>query len=730
VSIAVPPPRPPETQKDLAQRVAELEALIEEARRRARRRRAAYAALVIAAVAACGAAYFDVGGSSGVPLTGSVAEGSPRVPLAHASVGRWSSLHGPDGGAVFAFALDPANPRIAYAGGWGNIFKSTNGGESWTDITSEPWDRVTALAIDPARTSTIYAGTDIGIARSDDGGRHWHMVNTGLLEGKMLHRYGEGFVSSLLVDAQHPATVFARTDFGLFRTVDGGGRWRLVAPRPRRTFCGKFGCRLGAPTAYDLAVAIDPAHARTMYAEWQTNWTGKPTTQPYKTALFKSVDGGTSWRQVGASRERSPFSALVYQPSSGTLFGTSGGSAVGVFASVDGGVTWHRAGLQQERVEDLRVDPGDPNALYATVWSGQIVVTRDEGLTWSPAPGVINWGFATTDPKDPSIVYAAGDGLERSVDGGHTWREVDNGLVSTFVDALVLAPDTPKTLYSAAGDVFKSTDGGRSWQSSGVLAKKNVGRLAIAGSAIYAGTTGSGIFRSTDAGGSWQQVVPGKDGEVVAAIAAAPGTPSTVYAGFTTYTGLQGARVYQSVDGGATWAPRPGLHKVQSLAVDPRFADTVFAGTDHGIYRSTNGGTTWTWVGGTHTRYDKFHLTDPDTVQTIAIDARNPRIVYAGILTRGILESTDGGETWSPANTGLTDPRVRVIAIDPHDSQRLYASTFGGGVFTSTDGAHTWHHLNAGLFAMGVGAFAVDPTGRRVFAGTDGEGVVSLTTAN
>ena len=73
---------------------------------------------------------------------------------------------------------------------------------------------------------------------------------------------------------------------------------------------------------------------------------------------------------------------------------------------------------------------------------------------------------------------------------------------------------------------------------------------------------------------------------------------------------------------------------------------------------------------------------------------------------------------------------MRVIAIDPHDSQRLYASTFGGGVFTSTDGAHTWHHLNAGLFAMGVGAFAVDPTGRRVFAGTDGEGVVSLTTAN
>ena len=112
----------------------------------------------------------------------------------------------------------------------------------------------------------------------------------------------------------------------------------------------------------------------------------------------------------------------------------------------------------------------------------------------------------------------------------------------------------------------------------------------------------------------------------------------------------------------------------------------------------------------------KWHLTDPDTFVAVAIDALDPKNVYAGIRTGGILKSSDGGDTWAAADTGLTDPRITTLAVDPRDSRILYAST-AGGVFRSADGASTWQRFNLGLGPYGVNAFAIDPAGRSVYAG-------------
>ena len=236
MTVTVPPRSPAiESDRDLEQRVTDLEALIEEARRRARRRRRAYAALLLAALGAAAWAAFGIGGSGRAPLGRSVAGGPPRALAAQTSPGGWQPLHGPEGGDVFAIAIDPADSKIVYAGGWGNVFKSSDGGGSWKDVTNEPWTRVAVLAIDPAHPGVVYAGTDRGVGKTTDGGRHWRMVNSGLFDGRAalrprVARLDESAVWSLTIAARHPSTVYATTALGLYRTTNGGKRWQIIGP--------------------------------------------------------------------------------------------------------------------------------------------------------------------------------------------------------------------------------------------------------------------------------------------------------------------------------------------------------------------------------------------------------------------------------------------------------------------------------------------------------------------
>ena len=119
------PPRKPDTDndRDLEQRVADLEALIEEARRRARRRRRLYGAAVLAAIAAGVAAAFGIGGGGGVSLA-TVAEGSLASPATQTGQGNWRPLGGPQGGQHLRDGNRPGRLEVVYAAGWGRVFKS------------------------------------------------------------------------------------------------------------------------------------------------------------------------------------------------------------------------------------------------------------------------------------------------------------------------------------------------------------------------------------------------------------------------------------------------------------------------------------------------------------------------------------------------------------------------------------------------------------------------------
>ncbi len=138
--------------------------------------------------------------------------------------------------------------------------------------------------------------------------------------------------------------------------------------------------------------------------------------------------------------------------------------------------------------------------------------------------------------------------------------------------------------------------------------------------------------------------------------------------------------------------PNGGLMTV--LVIDPGNPSTLYAGTQSGgVFKSTNGGVSWNPV--------NIGLTD-NTIYALAIEpAFGPFVglynstIYAGTAVDGVFKSTNGGATWNPANTGLTDGTIYSLLVDPINPHTLYAGTQFGGVFKSTNGGESWSASNA-----------------------------------
>jgi len=625
---------------------------------------------------------------------------------------------------VTALAIDPLTPTTVYAGTRaGEVFKSTNGGMSWSalDIGLSRW-AVQSLIINPRTPATIYlsawpvqwgpgqpgpyrAYSGGGVLKSNDGGKNWYPVNDGL---PIMERGTGGpaipLVASLAIDPQAPSTLYAANKAGVFKTTNGGRKWRAVLGRP-------------ATEGVDLTtVVVDPQTPATIY--------------------------------VGAA-------------------GSSSGSSGSVFKSIDGGEHWStagNAGFTFPNVRILAIDPRTPTTLFAAAdvtWSpypapsgqfafGGLFKSTDGGKNWrSINTGLSGAAFALlVDPRRPDTLYAgfAGGGVYKTVDSGENWRAVNTGLtgLDLFPGALAIDPKTP-TVYvtTAGGGIFKSTDSGDSWHplNTSSVNTPRVFVLAIDPSTpttIYAGSKDGGVFRSSDGGGSWRSINVGLSDVTTSdfmALVIDPRTATTIYIGWSGSPYGVPSGIYKSNDAGNSWfainAGLPDSRFVQTLAIAPSAPTTLyvslrFAGThDIGVYKTTDGGKTWTLAGQSSSIWE-----------ILEVDPRTPDIVYASGADSwegsGIFKSTDGGITWRAINTGLSNLHVNALAIDPQTPTTLYLGTRDwrgqahGGVFKSTDGGNIWHAINAGLTDFTIWALAIDPKTPSTIYATTLDGVFVL----
>jgi len=324
------------------------------------------------------------------------------------------------------------------------------------------------------------------------------------------------------------------------------------------------------------------------------------------------------------------------------------------------------------------------------------------------------------DPNNPDRFYLGtlDAQLYTSADAGKNWELLYNfNKPKLFVDHIIVDPRDSKTLYVAAhrhkeaGGFFKSTDGGRKWRESPELKNEALHSLTQSDSnpsVLIAGTF-NGIFRSDNSGDSWTQLPTSNTPGLlhVESLAIDPRTASTIYAG-TWYL------PYKSTDGGQTWKNiKNGIiddSDIFAIDIDPRDPNHVIASACSGIYETANGGDSWTKVQGIPSQSRRTRA----IVQHPSI----PGLVFAG-TTEGFWRSERGGKADSWMVTTSRQLEVNSIAVHPSRPQTIYIGTNNYGVMVSTDGGKNFVPTNGGYSGRFANVIVADrETPDRIYAAT------------
>ena len=622
---------------------------------------------------------------------------------------RWRLVGPFRGGRAVAVTGDPSNPRVFYFGAVdGGVWKTTNAGVSWTNVTDGKSNiaSVGAIAVAPSDPNVVYAAggeADFredytygdGVHRSTDGGRTW--MHLGLDDAR--------HVARIVVDPRDADIVYVAAmghgagpnpTRGVFRSRDGGRNWQKVLFVDDST------------GAIDLA--IDPGNPRHLYA--------------------------AMWRM-----QRMPWGF------------SAGGGRSGLWKSTDAGDTWteltFNEGMPRGPIGRIgvAVSPADPERVYATIETppedstGGIFRSDDAGKTWQRTSGDQKWmvrpwyySVVRADPTDANTMYVMNLSTWRSIDGGHTFTRLRVPHGDTH-DLWIDPKDSKRLISGNDGGATISIDGGESWSS--IMNQPTAQFYHVTTDdqfpyRIYGAqqdnTTVSVLSRSDDgiiSREDWYTVGGGESGY----IAAKPGDPNTVVAG--TYTGTLTRYDVRTRD---TKDISVGLNNYDGLpasAVPNRFQWTfpilysrhkpneLYVAANR-VFRSTNDGDSWDVVSPDLTLHDPatlgpvggpvtLDMTGTEWYATIFALAESP--VTPGILWAGsddglIHVTRDGARTWTNVTPRDMAKFTRVSIVEPshYDAGTAYAAgnryqldDLRPYLWKTTDFGRNWTRIDAGL---------------------------------
>lgn len=300
------------------------------------------------------------------------------------------------------------------------------------------------------------------------------------------------------------------------------------------------------------------------------------------------------------------------------------------------------------------------------------------------------------DPRDGSRLYASswalysgGGGVYRSDDGGRTWNII--GLAHETVRALAQSPTDPKLLLAGSlTGVYRSQDEGASWTKITPDNHPDLNRFdSVAfdpkdNNVIYAGTYHL-PWKTSNGGKDWFPVVKGMiDDSDVMNIIVDPANSENVHA-------VACSGIYHSLNGGQEWVKYKSIpniyRRTQLIRMDPTDANTLYAGTTSGLWKTVN-------------EKDFKRLTPGDwVINAMIIDKKNPQKLIIGTEREGVQISTNGGESFVSANAGFHHQHISDVAVDrEHPDRALVVLTFDNDAFIATkDGGNTWTTLGPGL---------------------------------
>jgi photosystem II stability/assembly factor-like uncharacterized protein len=294
-----------------------------------------------------------------------------------------------------------------------------------------------------------------------------------------------------------------------------------------------------------------------------------------------------------------------------------------------------------------------------------------------------------------------------SDDGGRNWSRLARlGGDDYVLDHISIDPQDSNRIYVSAwsvssqqiGEIFRTRDGGRNWETLPAMHGKSIRALALykGNSNVLVAGALDGVYRSNNGGDTWERLSPAHSADIknIESIAVDPKDPNTVYAGTWHLA-------WKTSDAGANWQHiNKGMiddSDVFSVIVDHENPSVVFASACSGIYKSETAGNLFTKIQGIPFSARRTRV--------LKQDPTNENIVYAG-TTEGLWKTTDLGKGWKR----VSNPEVVVndVMIDPRDSKRVLLATDRSGVMASTDGASTWTTSNHGYAHRYVSAILAD----------------------
>ena len=425
--------------------------------------------------------------------------------------------------------------------------------------------------------------------------------------------------------------------------------------------------------------------------------------------IYRSVNGGTSWTQMtgivagywGGAVADPPTHILITQ--NAVLSGV--GNAV--YRTINGGQTWTMVKSAGTKTFSAFFQAG--NKIF--VGGDSLYLSTDEGVTWtfqSKNTNALVWGNETTlfgkDIYNLSLNYF--EKFARSTDDGKTWTDIIANLPSpnTMTPTNMFFNGSKIFLVHTDGfygyNLLSSTNNGATWDSIPQMLNwidRKILSSKVVGANIFMALHLNGIVKSTDNGVTWQTRSKGFPGNL--------GINQILQDGNTLYLAANRYSFYKSTDNGNSWnqyANGTGGANFQSMIMS---GDTIFAGTnDKGFYRSINKGNSWSKI--------STVTNAPGNVQGLV---RWNGKFYAGLstpTTDRMKVSTDGGVTWTIANTGLTQ---NCICLKMLNNRLFYGSA--GGLFMWTDTSKAW--LQVSKDSIGNNRVNnVVAIGARLFAGT------------
>ncbi|MHB8364339.1 MAG: VPS10 domain-containing protein [Vulcanimicrobiaceae bacterium] len=638
--------------------------------------------------------------------------------------------------SIGAIAVAPSSPSVVYVGSGeadmrsdiqagDGMYRSTDAGKSWERIGLRETRQIGAIVVDPQDAKTLYVAAlgnqyapnaERGVFKSTNGGKTWTKVlyenaDTGAVDLSMDPSNPEILFAALWQTRRPPWNVYPPSSgpgSGLYKTTDGGKTWARVAGHGFPAKAGRIG------------ISISPADTRRIYAVVDTN-------DPATGGIYRSDDGGTTWQRTDGEQRVwkrgwyfGGITADPKNPNEVYVMDTS------TYRSTDGGVTFVaiKGAPGGDDYHTLWIDPSQPSHMILGGDQG-VVISLDDAKTWSSwynqptgqfyhiatdnrfpfwvygsqqdsgaamvpsrsphaAIGNRDWspidvggedGYLAPDPLHPHLVY--GDGLgnvgadvtvenvktgwERNVDPtidypGTVWR-------SDWTMPLVFSPTDPHVLYFADQRIFRTADGGKRWSLiSPDLTRRTDTVPRTLDPATVADNTGL------------------KRRGVIYALAPSPVRAHEIWAG--TDDGL----VWITRDGGKHWknvTPRQltPWSKVGIIDASPFDANSAYAAVDRHrlnddrpyIYRTHDGGRHWKLV--------TDGIPNGSFVNVVREDPEHRGLLYAG-TERGVYVSFDDGGRWQPLQLNLPIASVRDIAFRDHD---IVVATHGRALWVLDD---------------------------------------------